>query len=80
MSPFELLYGYTPQTFFNWDRPTKPATARERLSHEEAWVFAKRIHRAWKTAQTIIRKAQEKKESNINQYCREEDFQVGDKV
>ena len=49
MSPFELLYGYTPQTSFNWDRPTKPITARKRLSHKEAQVFAKRIYRAWET-------------------------------
>ena len=46
MSPFELLYGYTPRTSFNWDRPTKPTTARERLSHKEAQAFAKRMHRA----------------------------------
>jgi len=50
MSPFKLLYGYAPQTSFNWDRPTKPATARECLSHKEAQVFAKRMHGAWKTA------------------------------
>jgi len=46
MSPFELLYGYALQTFFDWDRPTKPTTARERLSYKEAWVFTKRMHRA----------------------------------
>jgi len=46
MSPFELLYGYAPQMSFNWDRPTKPATARERLSHKEARAFAERMHGA----------------------------------
>ena len=50
MSLFKLLYGYTPQTSFNWDRPTKPTTARERLSYKEAQAFAKRMHRAQKTA------------------------------
>jgi hypothetical protein len=46
MSPFELLYGYTPWMSFNWDRPTEPATARERLSYKEAQAFAKRMYRA----------------------------------
>jgi len=50
MSPFELLYRYTPQTSFNWDRPTEPATARERLSYKEARAFTKRMHKAWETA------------------------------
>ena len=50
MSPFELLYGYTPRTSFNWDRPTEPATARERLSYEEAQAFAERMYGAWETA------------------------------
>ena len=56
MSPFKLLYGYTPRMSFNWDRPTKPVIARKRLSHKEAQAFAERIHRAWETAQTIIKK------------------------
>jgi len=46
ISPFELLYGYTPRTSFDWDRPTKPAMARERLSYEEAQAFAERMHGA----------------------------------
>jgi hypothetical protein len=49
MSPFKLLNGYALRTSFDWDRPTKPATARERLSYEEAQAFAKRIHGAWET-------------------------------
>ena len=80
MSLFKLLYGYAPRTSFNWDRPTKPVTARERLSHEEARAFAARIHGAWETAQTIMKKAQEKKESDVNRHRREVDFQVGDRV
>ena len=46
MSPFELLYGYTLQMSFNWDRPTKPTTACECLSYKEAQAFIKRIYRA----------------------------------
>jgi hypothetical protein len=46
MSPFELLNRYALRTSFNWDRPTKPATARERLSYEEAQAFAKRMYGA----------------------------------
>jgi len=46
MSPFKLLYGYAPQTSFNWDRPTEPTTARERLSYKEARAFTKRIYKA----------------------------------
>jgi transposase InsO family protein len=80
MSPFELLYGYAPRTSFDWDRPTEPVTVRERLSHEEARAFAARMHGAWETAQTIMKKAQEKKESDVNRHRREVDFQVGDKV
>jgi hypothetical protein len=57
MSPFKLLYGYAPRTSFDWDRPTEPVTARERLSHEEARAFTAKMHGAWETAQTIIKKA-----------------------
>jgi len=46
MSPFKLLYGYTPQTSFNWDRPMEPTTARKHLSYKEAQAFAKRIYGA----------------------------------
>ena len=53
---FELLYGYIPQTSFDWDRPTKPTTARKRLSHKKTQAFAERIYKAWKTTQTIIKK------------------------
>ena len=46
MSPFKLLYGYKPQTSFNWDRPTGPIIAHKRLSYKEAQTFTKRIHGA----------------------------------
>ena len=38
------------------------------------------MHGAWETAQAIIKKAQEKKEVDVNQHRREVDFHVGDKV
>ena len=50
MLPFELLYRYTPQMSFNWNRPTEPVTAREYFSYKEAQAFTKRIHGAWETA------------------------------
>ena len=50
VSLFKLFYGYTPQMSFNWDRPTKPIMARERLSYKEAQAFTKRIYGAWETA------------------------------
>jgi hypothetical protein len=31
--------GYLPRTSFDWDRPTGPQTAREKLSHEEAQQY-----------------------------------------
>ena len=44
MSLFKLLYGYTPQMSFNWNRPTKPIIARKYFSHKEAQAFTKRIY------------------------------------
>ena len=46
MSLFKLLYEYTPQMSFNWNRPTKPVIARERLTYKKAQAFIKRIYRA----------------------------------
>ena len=80
MSLFELLYAYQPRTSFDWRSPQKPATARERLSREEAQTLAKSMHHAWETAKAIMKKSQEKKERDVNQHRREIDFQVGDRV
>jgi hypothetical protein len=60
MPPFELLYGYQPRTSFEWQSPKNPATARERLSQEEAQAFARTMHQAWEAARTTMRQAQEK--------------------
>ena len=54
--------------------------ARERLSYKKAQTFTKRMHRAQETAQAVIKKAQEKKEANVNQYRYKVDFYIGDKV
>ena len=80
MSPFELLNGYQARTSFDWRRPKNPITAREKLSQEEAHAMARRMHDAWETARTIMRKGQEKKERDVNPHRREPDFQPGDKV
>lgn len=80
MSPFELLYGHTPRTSFDWRRPQDPATARERLNRDEARDLAQTMHQGWETARTIMQQAQEKASQNVNQHRREVDFQVGDHV
>jgi hypothetical protein len=80
MSPFELLYGFSPRTSFDWRAPTSPATVKERLSREEAQGMVRRIHKALDTARTIMKKAQEKKEKDVNPHRREPDFAPGDKV
>ena len=80
MSPFELLYGYSPHTSFDWKRPQEPATARERLNRDEARELARTMHHRWETARTIIQQAQEKAKRNADRHRREIDFQVGDNV
>jgi hypothetical protein len=80
MSPFELLYGFSPRTSFDWRAPTSPATVKERLNREEAQGMVRRIHKALDTARAIMKKAQEKKEKDVNPHRREPDFAPGDKV
>jgi hypothetical protein len=80
MSPFELLYGYKARTSFDWQAPRNPATAREKLSQEEAQAIARRMHDAWERARTIMKESQQKKERDVNPHRREPDFQPGDKV
>jgi RNase H-like domain found in reverse transcriptase/Reverse transcriptase (RNA-dependent DNA polymerase)/Integrase zinc binding domain/Integrase core domain/Retroviral aspartyl protease len=80
MSPFELLYGYKARTSFDWQAPRNPATAREKLSQEEAQAMARRMHDAWERARTIMKESQQKKERDVNPHRREPDFQPGDKV
>jgi hypothetical protein len=38
------------------------------------------MHYVWEAAEAIMKKAQEKKERNVNHHQQEVDFQVGDKV
>ena len=80
ISPFELVYGYPPRTSFDWNRPTEPQTAKERLNRHEAREMATRMHGAWERAKQIFQKAQEKKQSDVNRYRRPVDFQIGDFV
>ena len=80
MSPFELLYGYSPRTSFDWDRPEGPTTVRERLSYDEAQRTVRTLQEAWETARTIMKKAQDKKEKDTNPHRRVVDFKEGDKV
>ena len=72
--------GYLPCTSFNWDRPTEPQTVRERLSHEEAQQYAKRLEEAWEVARRNLEKAQKSMEKQANKHRREPDFGVGDLV
>jgi hypothetical protein len=72
--------GYLPRTSFDWDRPTGPQTVRERLSHEEAQQYVKRLAQAWKAARENIEKAQQSMEKQANKHRREPDFDVGDSV
>jgi transposase InsO family protein len=78
--PFDLLYGYTARTSFDWKRPAAAATAKERLNHEEAQAYVRKLHNAWETAREIMARSQRKKERDINRHRRPIDFQVGEKV
>jgi hypothetical protein len=42
--------GYLPRTSFDWDRPTELVTVWEKLSHEEAQQYVRRLESAWKVA------------------------------
>jgi hypothetical protein len=43
--PFQVEFGYKPQTLFDWKQPTKPANTRERLNREEVQEFVYRIYK-----------------------------------
>jgi len=80
MSPFQLLYGYEPRTSFDWKSPAEPATAREQLSHQEAFLMAQRMHDTWQTARTIMKNEQDKKRRDVDPHRRPVDFEPGDQV
>jgi hypothetical protein len=78
--PFNLLYGYTARTSFDWNRPREPASTRERLNRDETQAYTQKLHEAWETARAIMGKSQQKKERDVNRHCRPINFQVGDQV
>jgi transposase InsO family protein len=80
LAPFYIEFGYEPRTSFDWNRPTGPATARERLNREEAQQLAHRMHDAWQTARNNIQKAQDKQKTQADKRRREIDFNEGDMV
>lgn len=80
MSPFELLKGFTPRNSWDWNRTTKPATVREKLSQEQAQEYARRMHDAWDVAKSCIKQAQDKKERDVNKHRKPVDFDIEDKV
>ena len=77
-APIQLEMGYLPRTSFDWKRPIQPQTVREKLSHEEAQQYVKRLEEAWKAAHTNIEKTQEAMERQANKHRREPDFGIGD--
>jgi transposase InsO family protein len=79
-APIQPEMGYLPRTSFDWKRSSEPQTAREKLSHEEAQQYARRLEEAWKAARANIQKAQESMERQANKHRREPDFGVGDFV
>jgi transposase InsO family protein len=80
MSPYELMNGYLPRTSFDWTPPDPPTSASGQLSQERARVVASRMEQALEKGRECIRKAQEKKERDINAHRRPIDFEVRDKV
>jgi transposase InsO family protein len=81
MSPYELLNGYPPRTSFDWAPPSNaPANASVKLSQERARAVASRMEQALEKGRESIRKAQEKKERDVNAHRRPVDFGVKDKV
>jgi transposase InsO family protein len=81
MSPYELLNGYPPRTSFDWTPPSNaPANASIKLSQERARAVASHMEQALEKGRESIRKAQEKKECDVNAYRRPVDFGVRDKV
>ena len=80
MSPFQLLYGYSPRKSFDWRAPRKPENAREKLAVEGAVAMARRMHDTWEWAKLKQAEAQSKKARDVNAHRREPDFGVKDMV
>ena len=80
MSPYELQHGGAkPRTSFDWKTPM-PKNKDDQLSQEAAVALAKRMEGAIQQGQTNMKKAQEKKQRDVNRHRRPVDFVVGDKV
>ena len=80
MSPYEVQNGHPPRTSFDWTPPSKPTTATEQLSQEQAKEVASRMNEAIKKGKEFIKQAQEKIEQSANTHWCPVDFTVGDKV
>jgi transposase InsO family protein/predicted aspartyl protease len=81
MCPYELMNGYLPRTSFDWTPPEEaPTGVSQQLSQERARAVASRMEHALKKGREAIRKAQEKKEHDVNAHRRPIDFTVNDKV
>ena len=79
MSLYKLTYSCPLRTSFDWNT-LATTTVTEKLGQEKARAIVTCIQEAIGVAQGHIRKAQEKKEKDINAYRREVDFRVEDKV
>ena len=79
-SPFQLLHGRPPRLSFDWRAPKKPQNARQKIAINEAKEVLNKMHEAWEWVRNQMKKAQEKKEKDVNSSRREPDFKVGDKV
>jgi hypothetical protein len=81
MSPFEVQYGYKPNTSWNWEPAEEaPKNAREKLNREEAQAYAQRMHKAWEKAKECLQRTQEVHARSANKRCRSVDFGVDDYV
>lgn len=80
ISPYKLLFGREPRFTFDWKAPSRPESAREILSQNEAKMITRRMQEAWIWAKENMLKSQEKKMRDVNQHRREPNFDVGDKV
>jgi hypothetical protein len=76
---YKLLNKRLPRTSFDWNT-SATTIVLEQISQEKAWEVATRMHNAIKQAQDCIKKAQNKKQRNVDLYKRLVDFEVKDKV
>ena len=65
---------------FNQNQEEEPMSTKERLNYNKARALATRIYNTQETVKRIIKKAQEKKEQDVNKYYRPIDFSVKDYV